>query len=273
MPKVSILIVTYNRAKFISKAIESILNQSFQDWEIIVADDASTDNTIEVIREWQAKEPKIKYIRSDVNIGIARNSNNGLKIAQGDYIAILDDDDWWYNSDKLKKQVEFLDKNSNYVAVGGGVVVVDENNKEITRYLKPETDEQIRTKLLFDNTMANSTTLFRFAVAKQVGLYDDTLRYSADRDFWLKIGLLGKLYNFPEYFAYYLMSGQNTSIVKMKEHLQSSLMVMRRYKNNYPNYWLALIVNRLQHLYAFMPSFVKKFLHLTLFKIKRMIFK
>ena len=273
MPRVSILIATYNRGHLISKAIESILEQSFKDWEIIVADGPSTDNTEEVINDWKTKIPQIKYIRSDMNTSIARSSNNGLRQASGEYIAILDDDDRWRDKDKLKKQVEFLDNNPDYVAVGGGMVVINENDQELFRYLKPETNGRIRDKFLFDNPMANSTTLFRYAAAAKVGFYDETLRQSADRDFWLKMGLVGKLYNFPEYLTYYLMAGQNTSIVKMRDTLSFSLKIMKRYKNNYPNYWPALLFNRVQYMYVFLPQWLKRILHLTLAKLKRIVFK
>ena len=273
MPKVSIVLSTYNRAGLISNAIESVLKQNFSDWELIVVDDASTDNTEEIIKQWQIRYPKVIYSKAPENIGIARNSNRGLRMAKGEYIAIIDDDDVWIDRDKLKKQVEFLDKNPDYVATGGGVVVVDKEGKEMFRYLKPETDEKIREKMLFDNTMANSTTVFRRSIAEKVGLYDENFRYSADRDFFLKLGLEGKLYNFPEYFANYTMAGQNTSIVKMKEHLRSSLMVMKKYKDNYPHYGAALIVNRLQYLYSFLPNFIKSFLHIFLARLKRFVFR
>ncbi|MEK7115238.1 MAG: glycosyltransferase [Patescibacteria group bacterium] len=279
MPKVSIVLSTFNRVHLIDRAIESVLEQTFSlpdgGWELIIVDDASTDNTEEIVKQLIYRSPtsiNIIYSKAAENIGIARNSNRGLRMAKGEYIAIIDDDDRWIDRDKLVKQVEFLDKNPDHVAVGGGIIVVDKDGKEMFRYLKPETDVQIRNKMLFDNTMANSTTVFRRSVAEKVGLYDESLRYSADRDFFLKLGLEGKLYNFPEYFANYTMAGQNTSIVKMKEHLRSSLMVMKRYKNNYPHYPLALIVNRIQYAYAFLPNFLKRFLHIFLARLKRALF-
>lgn len=274
MLKVSIILATYNRAHLISRAIESVLEQSFSDWELIIVDDASTDNTEEICQQWRMRYPeKIIYSRGEENLGIARNSNRGLLMAKGAYIAIIDDDDRWSDKNKLQKQVDFLDKNGEYVACGGGIIVVNQTGEEIFRYLKPETDEQIKSKMLLSNPLANSTAVFRFSIAKEAGFYDESLRYSADRDFFLKIGLKGKLYNFPEYFAYYLMAGQNTSVVKMKEHLRSSLLVTKRYKNYYSHYWLALMINRLQYFYAFLPEFIRKFLHIFLLRLKRLVFK
>lgn len=273
MPKISILIATYNRANLLSGAIESVCKQTFQDWEMIIADDASTDDTMRVIIEWQDREPRIKYVRNESNIGIARNSNSGLWQARGEYIAILDDDDRWIDPEKLQKQVKFLDNNSAYVAIGGGVIVVDGEGHELFRYFKPQTDKKIHNKMLFDNPMANSTTMFRKSAAEKVGWYDESLRYATDRDFWLKMGAIGKLYNMPEYWATYLMAGQNTSIVKIREHLRSSLTIMKRYRVQYPHYWLAVVMNRVQYLYSFLPLVVRQSVHVFLARGKRFIFR
>lgn len=129
-PKVSVLIATYNRANLISRAIQSVLEQTLKDLEVIVADDGSTDNVAEVVKEWQARDSRIKYTRSEHVGRISKISNFGLREAKGEYIAILDDDDYWATPDKLKKQAEFLDKNSEYVGCGGGYIVIDENGKE-----------------------------------------------------------------------------------------------------------------------------------------------
>ncbi len=260
---------TCNRAPLIGRAIESVRAQTFKGWELIIADDGSTDETQEIVNGWQKKEPRIIYTRSEVNVGISKNYNRGLKLARGEYAAMLDDDDPWCDNRKLEKQIEFLDKNRDYVGCGGGVVVVGANQKELYRYLKPQTDEAIRARMLFSNPMANSTTIFRRSIGEAVGRYDESTRYSGDRDFWLKMGLRGKLCNAPEYFSYYTMSDMNTSIAKIRPHLKASLMVMRRYKNNYPDYFPALLFNRLQYAYAFVPDSIKLLVHPLLARLKR----
>lgn len=269
---------TWNRAPMIGRTIESVREQSFKDWELIIADDGSTDNTSQIVEGWQKKEPRITYIRSTINEGISKNYNKGLKVAHGEYVAMLDDDDPWCDNRKLEKQIKFLDENLEYVGCGGGVIVVEggkpfdvAHGKEFYRYLKPQSDEAIRGKMLFSNPMANSTTIFRRSVGESVGWYDETTRYSGDRDFWLKAGLKGKLYNFPEYFSYYTMGEANTSIAKIRPHLKASLMIMRRYKNNYPHYLPALALNWLQYLYAYLPNFIQRFVHHSLARLKRMI--
>lgn len=272
-PKVSILLATYNRSYLISRAIESVLVQSFKNWELIVADDGSSDETPRAVREWQKKEPRIIYTRSEVNEGISKNYNRGFRMARGEYIAMIDDDDPWRDQDKLKKQVDFLENNGEYIGCGGGVIVFDSEGNELFRYLKPEKDEEIRKYMLFSNPMANSTTLFRKTAGEKVGWYDETTRYAGDRDFWLKMGLAGKLYNFPEYFSCYTMSDISTSILKIRPHLKASLMIMKRYKGKYPNYYSALLFNKLQYAYAYLPLGIRKVIHAALARLKRLILK
>ncbi len=283
MLKVSIIMGTWNRARMLGRAIQSVEAQTFTDWELIIANDGSTDDTARVVEEWKKKEPRIVFLNNAANQGISRNYNTGLRIARGEYIAMIDDDDPWCEKKKLAEQVEFLDKNREYAGCGGGVIVVDANGKparlasesvvgrELYRYLKPEEDGEIRARMLFSNPMANSTTLFRRSVAEKVGWYDETTRYSGDRDFWLKMGREGKLYNFPEYFSYYTMSRENTSIAKIKPHLKASLMIMRRYKKDYPHYVPALVINVIQYWYAFLPAFLRCGLHYTLARLKRAV--
>lgn len=271
LPRVSIVMATYNRAPLIVHAIQSVREQTFDDWELIVTDDGSTDETPRVVQEWIAKDGRIRYLRSEVNTGISKNYNRAFRQAQGVYIAMIDDDDQWSDAEKLEIQIKFLDSHPDYVGCGGGVIVVDDRGRECYRYLKPETDEAIRARMLFSNPMANSTTLFRRALGEKVGWYDETIRYSGDRDFWLKIGLEGKLYNFPRYFSYYTMSEISTSIAKIRPHLKASFIVMQRYKAKYPGYVFAYPVNAAQYAYSFLPGWMRRRIHTSLARLKRAI--
>ena len=271
-PKVTVLITTWNRAPLIGRAIESVQSQTFKDWEIIIVDDGSTDATERVVKEWQKKEPRIRYFKRPHVGRIAVVSNFGLKQARGEYIAILDDDDSWANEEKLKKQVEFLDKNSEYAGCGGGFIVIDKDGHEGGRFLKPERDEDIKKRALIANPMVNSTSLFRRKTAEKIGFYDETLPEFADWDFWLKMGLAGKLRNFQEYFAYYLMWGRGSSFSKQKGTAYSALKIVRRYKGKYPGFRTALIMSYLYYVYAKFPEGVKRFLNPVLSLSKKAIF-
>lgn len=271
-PKVSILIATHNRSQFISRAIESVLAQTLKDWELIIADDGSTDSTEEACQSWEEKDKRIRYFRGPHFGRIAKISNLGLKQAKGEYVAILDDDDWWIDSRKLEKQVKFLDENKEYVGCGGGFIVVDESGREKLRTSKPEKDEDIKKNALVANPMANATTLFRLETARKVGLYDETMLQFADWEFWLKMGLEGKLYNFQEYFTSYRMWAGGMSFSRQKETASSAMRIVNRYRKLYPRYPKALFFVCSYYLYAHLPMTVKKTLNPILSRAKKAIF-
>lgn len=273
---------TWNRPGFLGQAIESVRAQTFRDWGLIIADDGSTDNTKAVVAEWlasspsrsgQKKDARIKYFNAGHFGRIAKISNAALKQAQSEYVAILDDDDYWLDEHKLEEQIKFLDANRDYVGCGGGFVVVDENGKEKNRFFKPEKDQAIRQKLLLANPMVNSTTVFRRAVAEKLGYYDETILQFADWDFWLKMGRQGKLYNFQRYFTAYRVWKRGTSFTKQRECARSGITIVFRYGKFYPNFSLAVIIAAAFAFYAYIPEFLKRALNPPLSRLKKFLFQ
>ena len=272
-PTVSVLTATWNRAHLIGAAIESVRDQTFPDWELIVVDDGSTDTTAGVIRGWQAKDKRIAYFRMPTRESIAAVSNLGLAHAQGKYVAILDDDDWWIDKRKLEKQVAFMDAHPDCVACGGGIMMVDERGKELGRALKKESDAEIRNVALFANPMANSTTLFRADAASAVGRYDDTtIRQFADWDFWLKLGLRGKFYNFPEYFAAYRIHPGSSSFQKQRENADAAIIIVKRYRRKYPGFWKGILYAYGYRIYTFAPLWFRRGTYAFLSSVKKRLF-
>src|SRR5258708_3974332 len=115
---VSIVMSTYNNASFIEEAIESVVKQNYTFWEFIIINDASTDDTHKILKKWSTRESRIKYLINKQNQGLTKNLIKAINLSHGKYIAIIDGDDVWSSKKKLEKQVEFLDKNSEYALVG-----------------------------------------------------------------------------------------------------------------------------------------------------------
>ncbi|MBM3256773.1 MAG: glycosyltransferase [Candidatus Liptonbacteria bacterium] len=271
MPKVSGLLVTCERGDIFTKSIESLLAQTVTDWELIIVDDSAGNETAEAVKRFST-DSRIKYFHRETKGSIANASNFGLAKATGEYVAILDDDDWWIDSKKLGKQLAFLDAHRDYVGCGGGIVAMNPEGKELFKTLKPEADEAIRSRALYANPMANSTTVFRRSVATQVGNYDTSLRQFADWDFWLKLGLRGKLYNFPEYFTAYTMWEKGASFAKQKESARAAFRIVYRYKEKYPGYLKGTAFAILYSIYAHLPTTLKKFLNTPLSRLKKALF-
>lgn len=276
-PIVSIVLPTYNSSeKLLNKAIESVLHQTFTDWELIVVDDASTNDTPRLLDEYAKKDHRIHVVHKEKNefrtLGISGSLNRGIDLAKGKYIARLDHDDYWIDPAKLEKQVAYLDAHPDCVAVGGGVIVVDPDGNEQFRYFKKETDEEIRKSALFANPFSHTTVMFRKDVAVAVGSYQG--KHIEDWDLWLRMGRHGKFYNFPEYFMAYTMTGANSSFLNQKALSKNILKLITREKKHYPGFAKAYRLNLMQYGYALLPvpQGVRSKVHSSLVRLKRKLF-
>lgn len=185
-PDISVIITTYNRANFIDRAIKSVLNQIYQDFEIIIVDDGSTDNTEEIIKGY--KDKRIIYIKHKKNQGISAARNTRIKKSRGEYIAFLDSDDEWV-PEKLSKQVKILQNESTEVGVVySNLCYIDENGKDMNKLLNPKREGYIYKDLLGENCVGPpSTLLIRKECFNQVGLFDSQQDAHEDWDMWIRI--------------------------------------------------------------------------------------
>ena len=186
MPKVSVIIPTFNRAEVLHSAISSVLNQTFQDFEIIIVDDASRDNTREVVDHFH--DARIKYLHHEKNKGEAGARNTGILNADGQYIAFLDDDDEWL-PDKLRLQVDLLDNSEpNIGLIYSGYSKIDRISNKTLYQKIPIRRGKVYKYLRLENVIgAPSTVLLKRACIEKVGLFDENIAYGLDYDFWIRV--------------------------------------------------------------------------------------
>lgn len=239
--KVSIIICSYNREKLIGRAVESILLQSFTDFEIIVIDDASTDNTEQVVRSLMQKDLRIKYYKNKTNLGISKSRNYGVKLSNGEYIAMLDSDDYWIDNFKLQKQIEILDNDKNIGLIGSAIRCEDENEKFIKNDIFNREDTKIRKVILSKNQFAQSSVLFRKDIFQETGGYDENLEVCEDYDLWLKIGKVSKYANIQDVSTAYMIHSGGISKSKKLLITTTTNQIIDKYKNDFPGYTLAKI--------------------------------
>ena len=139
-PLVSILLPTYNGARYIREAIDSVLAQNFSDFELIIIDDASVDGVSLIIEEYLAKDARVVSYRNDKNMKLVTTLNVGLQVARGQYIARIDDDDIWNSREKLQKQVEILECSPRVAIVGTFGYIIDEESKRTGQCIMHHTD-------------------------------------------------------------------------------------------------------------------------------------
>jgi len=226
-PRVSVLMPVYNGERYVRKAVESILNQTFTDFEFIIVDDGSTDHTWQILQDYAANEPRIVLVRNETNVGLARSLNRGLGLARGEYIARMDADDVSL-SGRLTAQVSFLDEHAGVGVVGSAVQVIDADGSPGNVWRYPAMHALILWSLCFHAPLAHPTVVFRRAVVERVGGYDDALLASEDRDLWQRLSSVTRLANLPEVYLLYRQHPNKVSCRHADMQLRNSAKAGQR---------------------------------------------
>jgi glycosyltransferase involved in cell wall biosynthesis len=256
VPRISVIMPTFNRAEILPRAIASVQAQSLQHWELIVIDDASTDATPARLEEIAASDPRIRIVHHLRNQYpcISRSLNEGLARARASLIARLDDDDYWCDVDKLRRQSEFLDRHPDYVLVGGTSAFLDGAEKpSIWRAVELQDDEFIRDRALYTNPFNHSAVMFRRQVACAAGGYGEEYQNSEDWDLWLKMGRQGKFVNLPGAVVYCSTHLRKTTRFR-RAQARESLSIIRAHRGSYPNFGLAWAMHLADYVGTWMPS-------------------
>lgn len=224
MYKVSVIMAVYNAEKYVEQGIMSVLNQTLEDFEFIIINDGSKDKTLNIIKSISDKRI---VIIDQKNSGAANARNSGLKSAKGEYIAILDADDIAM-PDRLKKQVDFLETNSEYGIVGGNASVIDKDGVFVTNTNQTLDWNSIKLKLPA-SPFIHSTIMFRMTLIKTIGFYPD-IPPSEDAFFILKIAKVTQMINLQDCLVNYrilpsALSRKSKSLVKfINSHLTNFYM-------------------------------------------------
>lgn len=214
MPFISIIIPTYNHANYISKALKSVMNQSFQDWEAIVIDNQSVDETRKIIKSFN--DSRIRYLRISNNGIVAKSRNAGVKFAKGKWIAFLDSDDWW-KKNKLKMCYEIIKQKNDIDFIYHDLRVI--NNENSLFNLRKIKGRKLKEPIIIDlllngNPISNSSVVVKKDLLKKVGLIDENKRLIAAEDYntWLKISKITNNFLYLPYcLGYYLKHSNNLS--------------------------------------------------------------
>ncbi len=215
MPLVTVLMPTYKGANYLSETIDSILNQTFKDFEFLIINDCSPDDTDTVIARYN--DPRIRYIKNETNLGISGSSNKGFQLAKGKYIVRQDHDDIAL-PDKLRLQVEYMESHTEVGLCGTGFTCFGNKNKTV---IYPETDAEIKALLLFKMPLAHQTSIMRRQLFLDHNLtYDETFASSNDRRLWIAAMDFMQFHNLPQPLLRYRMYKGMTSQTKRDRVLE-----------------------------------------------------
>lgn len=238
-PAITVLLSVYNAEKYVGIAIDSILNQTFTDFELIAVDDRSTDKSWEIVQQYAKQDSRIIALRNEVNLGGCKTLNVGLKLAKGKYVARLDNDDWSY-PDRLEKQFNFLESHPDVGIVGGVMEIMNQSGEVTGKRTYNISDDEIRKKIFRYSPFSHPLVMTRKSVLDKVGYYDPAYAPADDYDLYFRLGSESKFANLPDVLLRYrIVQGSITSKQTKKMEL-ATIKVRNHYsKNSHYNFTYA----------------------------------
>ena len=241
-PKVSIIMPCYNSEKYIEKAIQSVLEQTYRNFELIIIDDDSTDKTWEIIEQYAKKDFRVICTRKSENEkGISKSMNKGIEMARGKYITRMDSDDIII-PEKILRQVQFLDENEEYGICSVNIAMMDNLGNIYNENVYPEQKVPSEWTFLWTNPVPNAPCMYRTNIIKDNNITFSNLRTAEDYDFLEKLITKTKVYmiNLPLY--YYRYNEKSTYNKNRTETFKNSLNISKRYymevtKKNTPDFY------------------------------------
>lgn len=235
-PEVSVVIPVYNEEEFLSETIESVLDQSFQNFELIAVDDCSTDKSPEILEGYDKEYENIKIGYNEENQGWAETVNRGIRLSRGEYIALLDTADICHEK-RLEKQIEYLRNNQDVSVVGSYHYWIDDDGEIVGRYKFPTDPESIREKIFgFASITVCPSLMIRREVLKEIGLFDTQIPKSADYDFFVRVIANGyNIANIPEYLLSVRKRKGRGTIERIKITFRTMAEIKSRYLSRFFN--------------------------------------
>lgn len=227
VPVVSVVMPVFNAAVFLKEAIESILSQSLHALELIVVDDASTDGSKEMALRYAGKDERVRLISHPVNKGNYPSRNEGMEMARGEFIAVMDSDDVAVPS-RLEKQIEFLRSHPDYVLIGSQVLLTDPEGAPLGRKpgLHVEHSELDAALMGGDWVIIHPSVVMRRSSVEAIGGYRERFRTCADQDLYVRLGEIGRLANSPEVLLHYRQHYR--SLTRLQSDQQHNLYIIQR---------------------------------------------
>ena len=226
-PAISVLMPVYNGDRYLTEAVESVLAQTFTDFEFLIIDDGSTDRSLQILQQYAAQDKRIRLISRE-NRGLIATLNQMLELAQGEFLARMDADDIALG-DRFAAQLEFLRQHSDYVCVGGAYALMDAQGRTVLPLEMPETNEEIQQAILSGRTIINHPcAMIRRQALEAIGGYDAAMVTVEDLDMLLRLGEVGKLANLKQMVLKYRFHMESVSAKRSEFQHQMAQEACRR---------------------------------------------
>lgn len=226
--KVSVIMPVYNGEKYLTKAIDSIRNQEYTNWELIIINDGSADRTEQIINQYT--DSRIKYYKNETNLGLIATLNKAIDLCQGEYIARMDADDISIEN-RLKEQVNFLDKNKDIGICGTDALIIDNEDKGRGNIINLSSNDYIQINLLFSVPIIHPSVMIRSSILQE-NKYDSNYKHIEDYELWCRISSKYKFSNLPKKLIKYRWHTNNVSVTYNHEQelLKNEIIKMQLLK-------------------------------------------
>ena len=225
--KISVLMAVYNGESYLRQAVESILKQTFREFEFIIIDDGSSDSTWEILTEYAERDQRIMLVQNKENIGLTKSLNKGLALAQGEYVARQDADDVSL-LERFEKQVTLLDKHPEVVLASCDIEVINSEGCLVKKHQRACDSDLVAWYLLFYNYVAgHSQVMFRRKSVMNLGGYSETYRCSQDYELWCRLVRVGKVAILPEVLLQQRIHSRSISCEKQLDQEAYALIQVR----------------------------------------------
>jgi glycosyltransferase involved in cell wall biosynthesis len=225
-PKVSVVMSAYNGEGYLRESVESILNQTFTDFEFIIVDDGSTDGTWDILTEYAGQDQRIALVKNLENIGLTKSLNKGLALAKGGFIARQDADDISCR-ERLAYQVCFLDEFPDVGVLGTWVAYINKEGHQESVWETPARAAIVKWSLLFGNCIAHPSVMLRHFLVKGGIAYRSEISYAQDYELWVRLSDKTQLNNLPEVLYLRRVHEQMIGIKNYEQQEQTVREVMR----------------------------------------------
>jgi len=238
---VSVLLSTYNDISTIESAVNSVLNQTYDNFEFIIVNDASTDATAEVLNKFSENDRRITVYSNIKNMGLTRSLNRGLTHCTGVYIARIDADDLWHK-DKLGEQLDYMFDHPECALLGTAYEEIDCYGKYFRASTVPlfTNDGDLRSSMARFNPFFHSSVIVRKDIIESLNGYDERCKYAQDYNLWVRIAEKHNLANLPKVLAYRRITAGNISVRKERQQrisaLRSKVLAIKLLNNNFLSY-------------------------------------
>jgi len=237
-PKISVIMSVYNGERYLREAIDSILNQTFPNFEFIIVNDAATDSSLKIIQSYHDK--RIRVIENEENIGLTKSLNKAIKQARGKYIARQDADDISLPH-RFLEQLSYLERRPEVALLGTSVYHIDEQGKVLGRVIVPI---KPGNKLLKENQFNHGSTIFKKNVVVKLGGYNSILRYSQDYELWLRIAKHHEVGNLPQPLYKLRFHGETISLKHADESVLYHILTLKLTRGNIDQRALEIVTDR-----------------------------